>query len=59
MSQNWRKGRKRKRHPCWKLGRVVAAKYECVARKKKGLRLSFQAFKGHFTYWEGSKPVDR
>ncbi len=35
-----------------------------LQRKKKGLRLSFQAFKGHFTIWEAQnlligRPVGR
>jgi hypothetical protein len=48
------KKRKKKEKKSWlELGKVVAAtNYECVARKKKGLRLSFQAFKGHFTIWK-------
>jgi hypothetical protein len=48
------KRKKKEKKSSLELGRVVAAatKYECVARKKKGLRLSFQAFKGHFTIWK-------
>jgi hypothetical protein len=51
-----KKRKKKEKKSLLELGRVVAAtNYECVGRKKKGLRLSFQAFKGHFTIWKVQK----